>query len=434
MIMKSAIKIVKTLQDKGFQAVFAGGCVRDLIMGLQSSDIDIATNATPEVVESLFEKTVSVGKAFGVIVVILDGEEFEIATFREDGLYSDNRRPDSVTFGTMEADAIRRDLTVNGMFYDPIKEEFYDFVNGRQDIEDKVIRFIGDPEKRIEEDKLRILRAVRFALKFGFSFESKTYEAIKAHAPEIQKVSIERISEEFLKLLRLRKFRATFDLLFQTNLIDYVMPEIRTMEGVEQPVDFHPEGDVLTHTILALEALPADASDELMMGVLLHDVGKPVSFRIAERIRFDGHDEAGAKIAEVILRRMKFSNEFIDRVVALVSKHMKFMCVKQMRLSTFKKFISLPYFEDHMAVHRVDCLSSHGSLENLEFVIKKRSEIPVEKVRPARLVTGVDLLAMGFIQGPRFKTILEDVEDRQLEDMIKDREAALEYVKATFVS
>jgi poly(A) polymerase len=430
--MIDAIKIIKKLDDNGFQAVLAGGCVRDLILGLPSNDYDIATNATPEVIESLFEKTIPVGKSFGVIIVIENDKQYEIATFREDGKYSDNRRPDSVTFGSIEEDAKRRDLTINGIFYDPIINKYYDFVNGVDDIQRKIVRFIGDPNKRIEEDKLRILRACRFSIKFDFEIEKESFEAIKNHAHEIQTVSIERISDEFIKILRLRKPKKAFDLLFETKLIDYVLPEIRTLQGVEQPIDYHPEGCVLTHTIKTLENLPENASDELLMGMLLHDIGKPATFEMLDRIRFNGHDKKGAEIAEVILKRMKFSNDFIDRVVSLVSDHMKFMAAPIMKMSTLKRFVRQPHFNEHLVLHRADCLSSHGNLDNYNFVVQKMNEIPPEKIKPPKLITGKDLLDLGFIEGPIFRTILDDIDDKQLEEIIKDRESALLYVKQQY--
>ena len=288
-----ALEIVKRLRDHGYQAVYAGGCVRDMILGLTPADYDVATDALPEIVESLFEKTLPVGKNFGVIIVIIDDVQVEVATFRTDSATSDGRRPDSVVFSSMEEDAKRRDLTINGMFYDPIKEELIDCVKGHEDIHDKIIRLIGDPEARIAEDKLRMLRVVRFAAKLGFSVDSATMRTVKAHSSEIKQVSAERITEELQKILRTGNYRKAVDLLFETGLIDHILPEITAMKGCEQPVDYHPEGDVLEHTILALESLPIDASDELRMGVLLHDVGKPPTQTFEDRIRFSGHDPTG---------------------------------------------------------------------------------------------------------------------------------------------
>jgi len=432
-MIDQALQIVKKLKDSGFEAVFAGGFVRDKVFGKESHDIDIATSALPNQVESLFEKTIPVGKSFGVIIVVIDNSEFEVATFRNDGLCSDGRHPDQVTFSSMEEDAKRRDFTINGMFYDPIEDKILDFVGGQEDLKRGIIRFIGDPDQRIQEDKLRLLRAVRFSARFGFDIEDKSFEAICNHASEISSISVERIGEELLKILRLGKPSRSFELLFKTKLIDTILPEVKALEGVEQPPDFHPEGCVLTHSIIALLNLPKDASDELLMGTLLHDIGKPARFRIAERIRFDGHDAKGAEIAEDILKRMKFSNDFIERVVSLVANHMKFMFVKQMRTAKLKRFIREPFFNEHLALHKADCLSSHGGTENYDFLIQKMNEIPPEQIRPVRLITGKDLIDMLFEPGPIFRQILTEVEDLQLEGNIETREQALAFVEKKYI-
>ena len=431
--MKSqATEVVKRLQEHGYQALFAGGCVRDMLLGRQYSDIDVATNANPDVVEMLFEKTLAVGKSFGVIVVVMDGYEIEVATFRQDGSYGDGRRPDSVTFSSMEEDAKRRDLTINGMFYDPITDKIMDFVGGQEDLKNGIIRLIGNPESRIAEDKLRMMRVVRFAARFKFSVVPETLAAVTNHAAEIVQVSSERIADELVKILRTGNYQTAMDLLFETGLIDHILPEVRLMKGCEQPVDYHPEGDVLVHTVKALSNLPEDASDELRMGVLLHDVGKPPAQTFEDRIRFNRHELKGRDIAERILKRLKFSNEFTEHVVRLVENHMKFMHVKDMRISRLKRFMVLPKFEEHMALHRVDCLSSHGSLENYEFVKERLGSYEPEEIRPVRIISGHDLLAMGFKQGPIFKTIMVDLEDRQLEGVITDREQALKYVAEAY--
>jgi putative nucleotidyltransferase with HDIG domain len=429
---KQALQIIEKLNSAGFQAAYAGGSVRDKLLCVESHDIDIATNALPEDIESLFEKTIPVGKAFGVIVVVIDGIEFEVATFRNDGVYLDGRHPENVSFSSMEEDAKRRDFTINGMFYDPIKDEIFDFVGGQEDLKNKVLRFIGDPEKRIQEDKLRMLRCIRFSIRLGFEIESKSFDVICNHASEISQVSVERISEELLKILHIGNHAKAFELLFKTKLIDYILPEVKAMEGIEQPPEYHSEGDVLVHTVIALENLPKDASDELLMGTLLHDVGKPKTQTFEDRIRFSGHDAVGAKITEIILKRMKFSNDFVERVVSLVENHMKFMFVKDMRTSTLKRFIRKDFFDEHLALHKADCMSSHGGLDNYEFVIQKREEIPPEQIRPERLMTGHDLINMGFAQGPLFRTIMTDVEDKQLEGSITSREEALKYVTETY--
>ena len=426
------------LQKNGYEAVIAGGAVRDKLIGLPNADFDVATNADPDTIESLFDKTLAVGKSFGVIVVVIDGFEIEVATFRSDSLKSDGRRPDSVTFTTMKEDARRRDLTINGMFHDPIADKFYDFVGGQKDLQDKVVRLIGDPESRIQEDKLRLMRVVRFASRLDFDIAPSTLEAVTTHARDIVTVSPERILDELLKILRSRNFQVSMDLLYQTGLMEYILPEVQAMKGCEQPVDYHPEGDVFTHTVLALDNLPVNSSDELLMAALLHDVGKPPTQVFAtDRIRFNEHDIKGADITREIMKRLKCSNEFSDHVVHLVKNHMKFMHVKDMRTSTLRRFFSIPKFEEHMLLHRSDCLSSHRNMENLIFLEEKMKvydtlEDTPKRELPVRLFTGGDLLAMGFKQGPIFKTILVEVEDLQLEGVITSKEQAIEYVEKKY--
>ena len=426
-----ALKIVRKLQEQNHEAVFAGGCVRDLILKLDPQDYDVATSAKPDQVEALFEHTVSVGKTFGVIVVVMDGFEIEVATFRSDSLTSDGRRPDSVTFTSMEEDAKRRDLTINGMFWDPIADKILDYVGGQQDLKDGLIRLIGDPDARLIEDKLRLMRVVRFASRFNFKVVPETLEAVKKHSHEIIQVSSERIGEELIKILRTGNYRTAFNLLFETNLIEYILPEIKAMKGVEQPVDYHPEGDVLAHTLLALESLPANASDELRMGVLLHDVGKPLTQTFEDRIRFSQHELKGKDLAREILKRLKYSNEFTEFVVELVGNHMKFMHVKEMRVSKLKRFMAMPKFEEHLALHRADCASSHKHLINYDFIKEKFENYTPEEIRitpDTRILTGNDLLSMGYKAGPLFREILTDVEDQQLEGVISDKDQALKYV------
>jgi len=428
----SAVKIVKTLQDAGYQAVFAGGCVRDQLLGTAPHDYDIATSATPDMVEKMFEKTIPVGKAFGVVTVLLNDFAFEVATFRNDGNYTDGRHPDQVRFASMQEDAYRRDITINGMFYDPIEDKIYDYVDGQKDLAKHSIRFIGHPLDRIKEDKLRMLRVIRFALRFDFSIEMDSYLHIETMAKHITDVSIERISDEFLKILRTRKYRKALGLLVHTKMLHQFLPDVVRLMGVEQPVDYHPEGDCWEHTIKALEALPNDASDELTMATLLHDIGKPPTQTLEDRIRFNEHDRVGAKMADKRLRAMKFSTEFVDHVVCLVANHMKFQHVQKMRLSTLKKFIRIPKFEEHLALHKADCLSSHGSVENYDFVVAKMNSFEPEQLRPAPLVTGHDLIAMGLKPGPMFKDWLEEVENKQLENTISTREEALALVQRKY--
>jgi poly(A) polymerase len=437
--MKSqALKIINILKDHGHQAVIAGGAVRDMLLGIEPNDWDISTSALPDEVEALFEKTIPAGKNFGVIIVVLDGFEIEVATFRSDSARSDGRRPDSVIFTSMKEDAKRRDLTVNGLFYDPSEDKIIDYVGGQKDIKDKVIRFIGDPDARITEDKLRLMRAVRFSARLDFEIVPETIEAIKRHTPEVAMVSPERLADELLKILRAGNFKRSFDLLFETKLIDYILPEVRAMGGCEQPPEFHPEGDVFIHSMIALENLPNDASDELLMATLLHDVGKPSTQTFEDRIRFNGHELAGKDISREILKRLKFSNDFTDHVLSLIENHMKFSRVKEMRISRLKRFMAMNKFEEHMALHRADCLSSYGLLDNYEFLLEKLKTFEPEEVKPQkvnlppRLITGNDLLEMGFKQGPIFRTILTDVEDKQLEGTFASKEEALKYVARTY--
>jgi len=336
-----ALQIVHTLVQNGHRAVFAGGWVRDHLLNLTPNDTDIATSALPEEVEALFPKTLAIGKAFGVILVVIDDEQFEVATFRADGEYTDGRRPDSVSFSSLEEDARRRDITINGMFYDPLNGDVIDVVGGRADLEQKIIRFIGDPEQRIKEDRLRLLRVIRFAARLGFEIEPLTFAAVKRNAGSITQVSAERVSEELTKTLRCKDKIRAIELLFQSGLIDYILPEVKQMEGCEQPVDYHPEGCVLRHTQIALSLLSKDASDELLWGTFLHDVGKPPTQTFEDRIRFNGHDSKGKWITEQILKRLKFSNDFVEHVCALVENHMKFTAVTLMRVSKLKRFVNL---------------------------------------------------------------------------------------------
>lgn len=436
--MKSgALQIIQTLNQHGYQAVYAGGCVRDMLLNTSSHDIDIATNALPDTIESLFPRTLAIGKAFGVILVMIGDDEYEVATFRSDGDYGDGRHPDSVTFTTLEGDANRRDITINGMFYDPLTSKLIDVVGGRADLESKIIRFIGDPVQRIQEDKLRLLRAIRFAARLEFEIEANSLAAIKEHAHLVAQCSAERIAEELTKLISVKNKRLAIELLFLTGLVEHVLPELIPMKDCLQPVDYHPEGDVLEHTIIALSHLPEDASPELLFATLLHDVGKPVTQTFEDRIRFNCHDEQGAKIAEQILRRLKFSNSFVEHTCSMIGNHMKFMHVQKMRASKLKRFMNLPKFNEHMMLHKADCMSSHEDIGNYFFLTEKLKTFEAEPEKNVisklpRLITGHDLLSMGFKQGPIFRTILSDIEDQQLEENLSDREAAFKYVKEMY--
>lgn len=435
-----AVAIVSTLRERGYSAYLAGGCVRDLILGHEPADYDVATSATPREVMRLFPKTYAVGAQFGVVLVPVSGDDeaarsdgytIEVATYRSDGAYSDSRHPDQVRF-SQEArlDVQRRDFTINGLLLDPTTAEVLDYVAGRKDLANGIIRTIGDPQLRFAEDKLRLLRAVRFAARFSYTIEPQTFAAIRELASQIHRVSHERIRDELLKMLTEGRARRAFELLDETTLLEQVLPEVKKMQGVEQPPQFHPEGDVWTHTLMLLEGLPARVSKTLALGALLHDVGKPPTFRVApDRIRFDEHAEIGAAMATEICRRLRLSKDEIDEVCSLVANHMRFADVKRMKESTFKRFVRLPHFGEHLELHRLDCLASHRSLELYDFTREKLRELPAEQIRPQPLINGDDLIGIGLKPGPQFKELLSAVEDAQLEGSIRTREEAMDLVR-----
>ena len=411
--------------------------MRDLLLGREPADYDLTTDATPEQVASLFPECVSVGAQFGVILIPRDGLKVEVATFRSDVGHSDGRHPDRVVYAnTPQEDVRRRDFTINGLLMPHDTGEVLDFVGGRADLQAKVIRAIGEPDRRFAEDKLRMMRAVRFAARFGFEIEAATFRAVRRHVEEIHQVSPERLREELTKLLTEGAAKRAFELLAETWLLERVLPEIGAMQGVQQPSQYHPEGDVWIHTLMMLEGLPAGTRPTLAWGVLLHDVGKPPTFQSAaetgDRIRFNNHVAVGVRMAEAICGRLRFSNEDTEQILALVDNHMKFGAVEEMRTSTLKKFVRLPRFEEHLALHRLDCLASHGHFDSYEFVRRFLAETPPERVRPERLLTGDDLQDMGFRPGPRFSEILEALEDAQLEGEIKTRAEAEGFVLERF--
>jgi len=454
MLKDFAISIARTLHDQGYQAYLVGGCVRDLLLGREPADYDIATDATPEQVMRIFPQTYAVGAQFGVVLVPMAkdpsvtsavnqadvnhgrhrGKTVEVATFRSDIGYSDGRHPDQVRFSKdPRQDVQRRDFTINGLLLDPLKNEVLDFVGGRKDLDAGIIRAIGEPELRFAEDKLRMLRAVRFAARFGYSIEPQTSAAIQKLAPQIHQVSRERVRDELTKMLTEGQARRAFLLLDETGLLHELLPEIEAMKGIEQPPQFHPEGDVFVHTLLLLEKLPHPCPATLGWGALLHDVGKPPTFRVApDRIRFDGHVDVGVKMAEEICRRLCFSNHDIDQILALVKNHMRFAHAMQMSEATFKKFVRMPRFQEHLELHRIDCESSHGDLTTYRFTREKIASMPPEAVRPRPLVSGDDLIDAGYVPGPKFKEILGAVEDRQLEGMLHSGDEAMEFVRKEF--
>lgn len=442
-----AEQICRKLRERGYQAFLVGGCVRDILLGREPADYDVCTDATPEQVLHIFPRSLTVGAKFGVLIVVEDSQangsagdaavplQVEVATFRSDIGSSDGRHPDHVVLAkSPQEDVKRRDFTINALLMNPDTNAVLDFVGGREDLRAGIIRAIGDPEKRFREDKLRMVRAVRFAARLHYVIEPKTLRAIQNLAPEISQVSPERLRDELTKLLTEGSARLAFELLDETKLLPQLLPEIARMKGVQQPPQFHPEGDVWIHTLLMLEKLAAGCSPTLAWGVLLHDVGKPATFTPASgpdgRIRFDRHAEVGTRMAEEICRRLRFSNDHTEQIAALVASHMKFKDVLQMKPATLKRFARLNRFDEHLELHRLDCRSSHGMLENYNFVRRFTEETPVEEIRPPRLVTGDDLLALGLKPGPTFREILNIVEEAQLNDSIHTRDEAMILVKS----
>ena len=414
-----ATSIIRELGSQGHKAYLVGGCVRDRLLDIAPKDYDVSTDATPEQLLSIFPRAQTVGAHFGVVLVTLgNGVDVEVATFRSEGKYSDGRRPDVVQFETDPAvDARRRDFTINGLMQDAVTGEVFDYVAGRRDLEGRTIRTIGDPEHRFEEDHLRMLRAVRFAARLNFSIEPQTMQAIQRLAPAIANISVERIRDELLRILTEGGARRGLELLDESGLLVVLLPDVKAFQGVQQPPEFHPEGDVWTHVLLMLEQLHAPSAT-LAVAVLLHDVGKPPTFRIADRIRFDGHAEVGAEMTKRLLSRLRFSVEDAEQATALVANHMKFKDVRQMRLSTLKRFLRLPHFEEHLELHRLDCLASNGYIDSYNFVRDKLAELDAEQLRPPRLINGQDLIRAGYKPGPAFGPALEAVETAQLEGEI----------------
>jgi len=432
-----AEQVCRTLRAAGHQAYLVGGCVRDLLLQREPTDYDVSTNATPDQVQKLFPGSLVVGAQFGVIVVVRDSEQVEVATFRSDVGYSDGRHPDRVVFAsTPQEDVRRRDFTINALMMDPETNAVLDYVGGQKDLRAGMIRAIGDPRQRFREDKLRMIRAVRFSARFRYAIEGATFGAIQKLAAEVSQVSAERIRDELTKLLTEGAARRGFELLDESRLLAELLPEITQMKGVEQPPEFHPEGDVWTHTLLMLEQLKLGCSPTLAWGVLLHDVGKPPTFTPpsgpGDRIRFNEHVEVGTRMAEEICRRLRFSNDYTRQIGALVANHLRFKDVLRMKPSTLKRFVRLEHFDEHLELHRLDCLSSHRNLENYEFVRRFLAETPPEEVRPPRLLTGEDLKAMGFSPSPRFKEILDALEEAQLNGKISTHDDAVRFVQAGF--
>jgi poly(A) polymerase len=459
---ESALRIVENLRAHNYDAYLAGGCVRDLLLGREPADYDVATSAAPDVVLEMFPRTFAVGAHFGVVLVAPDTENAgfvtEVATFRSDLAYSDGRHPDAVRYtASAQEDVQRRDFTINGLLLDPLRpprplrggslldecicnpsrlrSAVIDCVGGLADLDAGIVRAIGRAELRFAEDHLRMLRGVRFAARFGFKLEAETQRAIRSLAPRIHAVSRERVRDELTKMLTEGHARRAFELLDETGLLAEVLPQIASMKGVEQPPQFHPEGDVWIHTLMLLEQLPPGCSMTLAWGALLHDVGKPPTFRRApDRIRFDGHVEIGVAMAAEICRSFRFSNEETRQVLALVENHMRFMDAQRMKASTLKRFFRLDRFDEHLALHRMDCLAASANLENWEFVRERFSSMPEEAMRPQPLITGRELIAAGYAPGAGFREMLRVVEDAQLEGSIATAEEALKLVRERFPS
>lgn len=421
-----ALDIIHKLRSGGYQAYLVGGCVRDRLLGIAPKDFDVSTDALPDEIIRYFPESQLVGAHFGVIVVQRGGGmHVEVATFRSEGAYADGRRPDEVRFVQDPAlDIQRRDFTINGLMEDPMIGRIFDFVGGRADLSAKIVRAIGNPERRFEEDHLRMLRAVRFAARFRFAIEPVTLASIRRQAHCIRKISAERIRDEIVRILTEGGARYGLELLDDCGLLQYVLPQVKAFQGVNQPPEFHPEGDVWTHILIMLGELRFP-SPTLALGVLLHDVGKPPTFRVADRIRFDGHAEVGAKMTKKILLGLKFSKDDVDQVTSLVANHMRFKDVRQMRLSTLKRFLSLPHFDEHLELHRLDCLASNGYTDSYDYVRAKLAEMDTADLQPPRLLTGRDLIDAGFKPGPTFARALEAVATAQLEGEVSTREQAL---------
>ena len=429
---ENAIFVVRRLRQEGFEAYFAGGCVRDMLLDKEPRDYDIATSAHPEDVQRLFAETVSVGAQFGVILVHVEGHPFEVASFRHDGPYLDGRRPSEVRYGSLEEDVQRRDFTINGMIYDPIADRVIDLVEGRQDLAQQRIRAIGAAERRFAEDRLRMLRAVRFAASLNFAIESATFAAIQRLAPTIIDIAWERIGDEITRILTEGAARRGFELLDESGLLKILLPEIEALKGIWQSPDYHPEGDVFKHTMLLLNHMQAP-SETLAYGCLLHDVAKPLCFkREGDRVTFYGHTDKGAIMAEDILKRLKRGRAVWERVNYLVHNHLRHVQAPDMRLSTLKRFLREDGIEELLELTRIDALSSSGDLRHYQFCKDRLDQLDEEEIRPAPLVRGSDLIEMGFKPGPMFAEILRQVEDQQLGGELGSREEALDWVKRNY--
>lgn len=426
---RAARDLCATLRDAGHRALFAGGCVRDRLLGITPKDFDVATSALPEQVMGFFPRTVAVGAAFGVILVQTEAGPIEVATFRHDGPYLDGRHPSSVTFTNEREDAARRDFTVNAMYLDPATDEILDYVGGQTDLAAKTLRAVGDPAARFREDHLRLLRAVRFAARLEFEIDPATLAAMQALAPHCVDTSVERVRDELLKMLTEGHARRAIALLDESGLLPHVLPEIMPMKGCEQPPEYHPEGDVFVHTLMLLEQLGM-CTPTLALGALLHDVGKPATQTFEDRIRFNLHEKVGARMTEAICRRLRLPNDTAERATWLVENHMRLAATPDMRESRRKRFVREPGFDELLELGRIDCMASHGDTSHIDWIKKYIANLQPDEIRPVPLVTGHDLIALGLPPGPRFKEMLTQIEDLQLEGQLTTREAALARLRA----
>jgi poly(A) polymerase len=429
--------IVGQLKSAGFKAFLVGGCVRDIAMGIPPQEYDIATSATPQDVMKIFPSTVPVGVSFGVVLVLEGNNKFEVASFRKEEKYTDGRHPDRVVYSTDEKeDVMRRDFTINGMLYEPFEETVIDLIGGLDDIKRRVIKTIGKPDDRFKEDKLRMLRAIRFGAGLDFVIEQDTFLSIKSLAPLISQVSKERIRDEIIKIITQSHPGNGLRLLRESKLLRYILPEVEKMNGVPQPPEFHPEGDVFNHTCIILDKLyeitGGDNSPELAMGALLHDIGKPDTYTVTDRIRFNGHDRIGARMAKNICKDLKFSKKQIEIITSLVKEHLKFKDVFKMREATIKRFLGMSNFDDHFKLHLADCLASHGSTEAYDFIVKKLKDYKKEELKPKPLLNGYDLIDMGYPRGPLYTKILDSLEEAQLEGTVTNREDAKSFILKEF--
>jgi tRNA nucleotidyltransferase/poly(A) polymerase len=431
--LQRARYVAQRLIDAGFRAYFAGGCVRDELLGLKPKDYDIATDARPEVVQKLFEHTVAVGAQYGVIEVLIDDDHFQVATFRADAPYIDGRRPSSVRYGTLEEDAVRRDFTINGMYRDPTNDRVIDLVGGMGDLQNGVVRAIGNPYERFEEDHLRILRAIRFAARLDFEIEPATWAAMKRSAPKIVAIAAERIGQELVMLMTEGGAARGMDLLLESGLMHLLLPEVVEMIGCAQPENFHPEGDVYTHTRIGVSMLPAGCSETVAFGILLHDIAKPrCRAEVGDKVTFYGHTDQGAIVGAEIMARLKRSREVQDSVAYLVKNHLKLCMAPRMRKATLKRMLAEDGFDELMQVAFMDAMASSSYLGFWHFCRSAMSTMTEAEIRPPRLIGGDDLKELGFVPGPQFKAILKDVEDQQLDGNLATRDDALDYVRGHY--